>query len=52
VDAPLAPQAFISVRASFAHWHSRLGHPASPVVSHVLHRYELPTIHSSKSSSL
>jgi histone deacetylase 1/2 len=49
IDAPLAPQVFICVRASSTHWHSRLGHLASPVVSHVLHRHELPTIHNSKS---
>jgi hypothetical protein len=30
VDAPLAPQAFVGVCASSTHWHSRLGHPASP----------------------
>jgi hypothetical protein len=35
--------------SSSAHWHSCLGHPASLVVSHVLHRHDLPTIHSLKS---
>jgi histone deacetylase 1/2 len=29
-------------------WHARLGHPASPIVSHVLRRHDLPTVFSSK----
>jgi histone deacetylase 1/2 len=24
-------------------WHSCLGHPATPVVQHILHRFELPS---------
>jgi histone deacetylase 1/2 len=26
------------------HWHARLGHPAAPIVRHVLHRHELPVV--------
>ena len=42
VGAPSVKQAFTSVRVSSAKWHCRLGHPASPVVQHVLHRHDLP----------
>ena len=27
-----------------SHWHARLGHPATPIVRHVLHRHELPVV--------
>jgi hypothetical protein len=36
LDAPTAPQAFTGVRAAPSQWHARLGHPATPVVRHVL----------------
>ena len=36
-----SPQAFSGVRVSPTHWHVRLGHPAAPIVHHVLHRHEL-----------
>jgi histone deacetylase 1/2 len=29
-------------------WHSRLGHPATPIVRHILHRHELPLESSNK----
>jgi histone deacetylase 1/2 len=49
LDVPAVPQAFSGVRTSSSHWHSRLGHPASPIVSHVLQRHDLPTTPSNKS---
>jgi histone deacetylase 1/2 len=48
LDALPVSQVFSGVRTSSAHWHSCLGHPASPIVSHVLHRHELPTSSSNK----
>ena len=39
-----SPQAFSGVRVSPTHWHARLGHPATPIVRHVLHRHELPVV--------
>ena len=50
LDAPTAPpmqfspQAFSGVRVSSTHWHAHLGHPAAPIVRHVLHRHELPVV--------
>jgi hypothetical protein len=49
LEAPPAPEVFSGVRVSSAHWHTRLGHPASPIVSHVLHRHVLPMSSSNKS---
>jgi histone deacetylase 1/2 len=43
LEPPSLPEVFSAVRTSASHWHARLGHPASPIVSHVLHRHELPT---------
>jgi histone deacetylase 1/2 len=37
-------QVFSSVKVSRAQWHSRLGHPATPVVQHILHHHELPSV--------
>ena len=48
LEAPSLPEAFTAVRTLTSHWHARLGHPASPVVSHVLHSHELHTLYSSK----
>jgi hypothetical protein len=43
LDPPSSvPQVFSCVRTSSSQWHSRLGHPATPIVRHVLHRHELP----------
>ena len=39
-----SPQAFSGVRVSSTHWHARLGHPAAPIVRHVLHRHKLPVV--------
>jgi histone deacetylase 1/2 len=36
-------RAFSSVKVSRDQWHSRLGHPAIPIVQHILSRYELPS---------
>lgn len=41
LDVPTS-QVFSGVRVSPSQWHARLGHPASPIVRHVLHRHELP----------
>jgi histone deacetylase 1/2 len=51
LDAPTAPQAFTGVRAAPSQWHTRLGHPATPVVRHVLRRHELPLVSNNKASS-
>jgi histone deacetylase 1/2 len=46
-------QALSSVKVSRDMWHSRLGHPASQVVQHVLHSNDLPSItESSKNKSV
>jgi histone deacetylase 1/2 len=43
LDAPSSvPQVFSGVRTSTSQWHSRLGHPATPMVRHVLHHHKLP----------
>jgi hypothetical protein len=33
-------------------WHSRLGHPASPIVQHILRRHELPSVSVNKAVNL
>jgi hypothetical protein len=43
-------QDFSSIRVSSAEWHCRLGHPASQVVQHVLHRHDLPIDSSHKNT--
>jgi histone deacetylase 1/2 len=48
-DDPVVSQVFSGVRTSSSQWHSRLGHPASSIVSHVLQRHDLPTTSSHKS---
>jgi hypothetical protein len=44
LDVPPIPQAFSGVRVSSTHWHARLGHPATPIVRHVLHHHDLPVV--------
>jgi histone deacetylase 1/2 len=44
IKAPVINQALSSVKVSRDMWHSRLGHPASQVVQHVLHSHDLPSI--------
>ena len=39
-----SPQVFSGVRVSHTYWHARLGHPAAPIVRHVLHRHDLPVV--------
>lgn len=43
LDESSIKQVFSSVKVSHEQWHSRLGHPATPIVQHILHRYELPS---------
>jgi hypothetical protein len=37
-------QVFSVNKVSRDQWHSRLGHPATPIVQHILHRHELPSV--------
>jgi hypothetical protein len=48
LDVPPAAQVFSGVQVSSSQWHSRLGHPATPIVRHVFHRHELPIESSNK----
>jgi hypothetical protein len=50
--APDAFQVFSGVRVSPSQWHSRLGHPATPIVRHVLHRHELPSVSSNNDGAV
>jgi histone deacetylase 1/2 len=53
LDAPSTfTQVFSGVRTSSSQWHSRLGHPATPIVHHVLHRHELSVQSSSHSDTV
>jgi histone deacetylase 1/2 len=55
-DPPFGRQAFSGVfsgvRVSREKWHCRLGHPASPIIQHVLSRHELPSLLDKNSSVL
>jgi hypothetical protein len=42
LDVSPASQVFTGARVSLSQWHSRLGHPATPIVRHVIHCHELP----------
>jgi histone deacetylase 1/2 len=42
VDNPSVRRVFSGLRVSREQWHARLGHPATPVVKHILHRNKLP----------
>jgi histone deacetylase 1/2 len=42
VDDPSVRRVFSGLRVSREQWHARLGHPATPVVKHILHRNKLP----------
>ena len=44
LNAASIKQVFSSVKVSRERWHSRLGHPATQIVQHVLHRHELPSV--------
>jgi histone deacetylase 1/2 len=50
IKAPIIKQALSSVKVSRDMWHSRLGHPASQVVQHVLHSHDLPSSNESNKS--
>ena len=44
LDVSSVKQAFSSLKVSHDLWHLRLGHPASPIVQHILHLHELPSV--------
>ena len=46
--SPRVSQVFSGVRVLSSQWHSRVGHPATPIVRHVLHRHHLPVESSNK----
>jgi histone deacetylase 1/2 len=48
LDVPAAHHVLSVVRASSSHWHSRLGHPATPIFHHVLRRHDLPLVSTNK----
>jgi histone deacetylase 1/2 len=48
LESPRASQVFSGVRTSSSQWHARFGHPATPIVRHILHRHELPSLPSNK----
>jgi histone deacetylase 1/2 len=41
LDETSVKQVFSGVKVSREQWHSRLGHPATPIVQHVLHCHEM-----------
>jgi hypothetical protein len=46
-----AAHVLISERTSFAHWHSRLGHPAMKVCAHVVSKFGLPVFNNKSLTS-
>jgi histone deacetylase 1/2 len=42
-DSP-AKQVFSGIKVSREKWHYRLGHPATPIVQHILHHRQLPSL--------
>jgi hypothetical protein len=48
LEDPGVSRVFSGVRVSSSQWHARLGHPATPIVLHVLRRHELPSMPSNK----
>jgi histone deacetylase 1/2 len=52
LDVPPVSQAFSGVRVSSTHWHARLGHPAIPIVRHVLHRHEVLVVSNNNADSV
>ena len=48
VAAASNKQVYTGVRVSSSKWHCRLGHPAAPVVQHVIHKHALPIESSNK----
>lgn len=50
LDVSSVKQVFSNVKVSRERWHSRLGHPATQIVQHVLNRYDLPSVSSDNKS--
>ena len=48
LEHPGVARVFSGVRVSPSQWHARLGHPATPIVRHILRRHELPSLSSHK----
>jgi hypothetical protein len=48
LEDPGVSRVFSGVRVSPSQWHARLGHPATPIVRHVLCHHELPSVSSNK----
>jgi hypothetical protein len=48
LEDPRVSRVFSGVRVSSSQWHVRLGHPANPIIRHVLHHHELPSMPSNK----
>jgi histone deacetylase 1/2 len=44
VDESSVKQVFSGLKVSREKWHARLGHPATPIVQHILHRNKLPLV--------
>jgi histone deacetylase 1/2 len=43
LDESLIKQVFSGIKVSRDKWHYRLGHPATPIVQHILHHRQLPS---------
>ena len=52
LEDPSAPCVFSGVRVSPSQWHSRFGHPATPIVRHIIYRHELPLVSSNQEMSV
>ncbi|CAM8988176.1 unnamed protein product [Rhodiola kirilowii] len=50
IDEPQPKGVFHSIKASSDRWHARFGHPSIPIVRHILHRHNLPSLSSTVSS--
>ena len=48
LEHPGVARVFSGVRVSPSQWHARLGHPATPIVRHILRHHELPSLSSHK----
>jgi hypothetical protein len=48
LEDPGVSRVFSGVRVSLSRWHAHLGHPATPIVCHVLRHHELPSVSSNK----
>lgn len=52
LDNSWRKQSFVISRPSIKQWHSRLGHPALPIVTHVLKNNDLPFINDDSTTSV